>query len=119
MLYSQTINIGENGDQKRTPAVANSYHFLVEATGALAHRYHASTPFDKLSPYSSRFIMQRAVIPKICNKYQEISEKRRPVPTIASGLVAIKVIWFAIRQRPFDLRIRVAANSGGRDCYTL
>ena len=31
------------------------------------------------------------------------------MPTIASGLVAIKVIWFAIRQRPFDLRIRVAA----------
>ena len=31
------------------------------------------------------------------------------MPTIASGLVAIKVIWFAIRQRPFDSRIRVAA----------
>ena len=31
------------------------------------------------------------------------------MPTIASGLVAIKVNWFAIRQRPFDLRIRVAA----------
>ena len=35
------------------------------------------------------------------------------MPTIAPGLpvglVAIKVIWFAIRQRPFDLRIRVAA----------
>ena len=30
---------------------------------------------------------------------------------IASGFVAIIVrpIWFAIRQRPFDLRIRVAA----------
>ena len=34
------------------------------------------------------------------------------MPTIASGLptvVAIKVVWFAIRQRPFDLRIQVAA----------
>ena len=28
-------------------------------------------------------------------------------PTIASALVAIKVILVAIRQRPFDLRIRV------------
>ena len=28
-------------------------------------------------------------------------------PTIASALVAIKVLWVAIRQRPFDLRIRV------------
>ena len=28
-------------------------------------------------------------------------------PTIASALVAIKVIWVVIRQRPSDLRIRV------------
>ena len=31
------------------------------------------------------------------------------MPTIASGLVAIKVICVTIRQCPFDLRIRVAA----------
>ena len=50
------------------------------------------------------------MIPKTSNNYREISEKRRPVVlTIASGLVAIKVIWVAICQRPFDLRIRVAA----------
>ena len=51
------------------------------------------------------------VIPKTSKNYREISEKRRPQcrPTLASGLFAIKVICGAIRQRPFDLRIRVAA----------
>ena len=51
------------------------------------------------------------MIPKTSKNYREISEKNGGLcrPTIASGLVAIKVIWVAIRQRPFDLRIRVAA----------
>ena len=47
------------------------------------------------------------VIPKIIGKFLKNGGLCRP--TIASGLVAIKVIWVAIRQRPFDLRIRVAA----------
>ena len=89
------------------------YHFRVEATGALAHRSHASTPFDKLSPYSSRFLMQTAVIPKSSKNYREISEKRRPVYAYNSFRITSRPScnqsWFAIRQRPFDLRIRVAA----------
>ena len=49
------------------------------------------------------------VIPKTSNNYWEISEKNGGLcrPTIASALVAIKVLWVAIRQRPFDLRIRM------------
>ena len=50
------------------------------------------------------------MIPKISKNYREISENGgQGRPTLASGLVAIKVICVAIRQRPFDLRIRVAA----------
>ena len=51
--------------------------------------------------------MQRAVWRKIIGKFLKNGGLCRP--TIASGLVAIKVIWVVIRQRPFDLRIRVAA----------
>ena len=47
------------------------------------------------------------VIPKTSNNYREISGKNGVLCTIASALVAIKVLWVAIRQRPFDLRIRV------------
>ena len=54
--------------------------------------------------------MQRAVISKTGNIIGKFLENGGLcMPTIASGVVAIKVIWFAIRQRPFDLRIRVAA----------
>ena len=93
---------------KRNASGRISCHFRVEATGALAHRSHASAPFHKLSPYSSRFRTKSCmVIPTIIGKFLKNGGLCRP--TIASGLVAIKVIWFAIRQRPFDLRIRVAA----------
>ena len=49
------------------------------------------------------------MIPKTSKNYREISGKNGGLcrPTIASGLAAIKVLWVAIRQRPFDLRIRV------------
>ena len=49
------------------------------------------------------------VIPKTSNNYQGNFGKNGRLcrPTIASALVAIKVLWVAIRQRPFDLRIRV------------
>ena len=51
------------------------------------------------------------VIPKTSNNYREISGKNGGLcrSTIASALVAIKVLWVAIRQRlfVFDLRIRV------------
>ena len=49
------------------------------------------------------------VIPTTSNNYREISGEIGGLsrPTIASALVAIKVLWVAIRQRPFDLRIRV------------
>ena len=36
-----------------------------------------------------------------------------PLAAVLSGLVAIKVLWDAIRQCPFDLRIRVTV----RDCF--
>ena len=41
----------------------------------------------------------------IIGKFRKNGVLRRP--TIASALVAIKVILVAIRQRPFDLRFRV------------
>ena len=49
------------------------------------------------------------MIPTTSNNYWEISEKNGVLcrPTIASALVAINVLWVAIRKRPFDLRIRV------------
>ena len=50
------------------------------------------------------------VIPKASKNYREISGKTAAF-TIASALVSIKVLWVAIRQRPFDLRIRVAVIS--------
>ena len=50
------------------------------------------------------------VIPKASKNYREISGKTAAF-TIASALVAIKVLWVAIRQRPFDL------NSGDGDFF--
>ena len=49
------------------------------------------------------------MIPKTSNNYREILGKNGVLrrPTITLALVAIKVLWVAIRQRLFDLRIRV------------
>ena len=47
---------------KKKDAAASVAIFADEATGALEYRSHANTPFDiKLSTYSTRFRMQRAL----------------------------------------------------------
>ena len=76
--------------------------------GALAHRSHASTPFDKVSPYSSHLLC-RAVIPKTSKNYREISEKRRPVYAYNSFRISCNQSYL-VRDPSASLQL---TNSGG------